>query len=112
VLEDLGETVRVRVREAGDDAVLVFGIAGFPRWRLEGPDGEVEWFEVPVVGDGPIATQAQRRGGELRGGKAHGADGTEPTLVAAHVRDGEYTLQYERWRARDVLALLASLVAI
>lgn len=32
--------------------------------------------------------------------------------MAAHVRDGEYTLQYERWRARDVLALLASLVAI
>jgi hypothetical protein len=112
VLEDTGETVRVRVSEAGDDAMLVFGIAGYPRWRLDGPDGDIEWLEVPVVGDGPSATQAQRRGAELRGGKAHGDDGSEPTLLAASVRDGEYTLHYDRWRARDVVALLLSLVAL
>jgi hypothetical protein len=112
VLEDDGERVRVRVSEASDGAELVFGIAGFPRWRLEGPDGEVQWHEAPVVGNGPSATQQQRRDGELRGGKAHGDDGTEPTLVAAPVRDGEYTLTYARWQARDVLALLLSIVAL
>jgi hypothetical protein len=102
----------VRVHEAGDDAELVFGIAGFPRWRLEGKGGEIEWYEVPIVGDEPAVTQAQRRGLELRGGKAHGDDGTEPTLVAARVADGEYVLTYQRRRASDVLALLLSLVAL
>ena len=114
VLEDDvdGGTVRVRVSGTDETSMLVFGIAGFGRWHLYGPDGEIEWFETPIVGDGPDATQAQRRGGELRGGKAHGDDGSEPTLIATGVSDGEYTLSYERWRAVDVLALLLSLVAL
>ena len=104
-----GGLVRVRVSGTQGATRLVFGIAGYPRWELTGPAGSVRWVETPIVGQGPDATLAQRRAGELRGGRAHGDDGTEPTLIAAEVEDGEYTLAYRRWRLLDVLATLASI---
>lgn len=107
--------VRVRVEppQPGERTRVVFGIAGFPRWTLTDDAGaSVPWIEVPVVGDGPSATPSDRRSGMLRGGKAHGDDGTEPTLVAADLPAGEYTLTYRHWRASDVAALLVSLLSV
>lgn len=108
---------RLRVERAAPGDRLVVHVAGYPRWDLSfTPDGgapeTVEWIEVPVVGEGPAATLAQRRAGELRGGKAHGDDGSEPTLISAPARDGVYTLRYVRWRWFDVAAALASLAAL
>jgi len=114
VLEDDVDAglVRVRVDGAGPGSRLVFGIAGFPRWSLAGPDGVVEWVEVPMTGDGPSVSLSQRRGGELRGGKAGGDDGTEPTLIAAPVVDGEYLLRYEGGDRLDLVAGLVSAFAM
>jgi hypothetical protein len=111
---DLAGAGRMRLRVAGvtDDATrLVLHVAGYPRWQLihqpadGGPERAIEWFEVPVLGDLPIATQAQRRSGELRGGKALGDSGREPTLIAAPARDGTYELRYRRWTGVDILGL-------
>ena len=113
-----GEGLRVRVTGVQDDHTrLVLHIAGYPRWQLLfTPDGgapePVEWYEAPVLGDSPIATQAQRRAGELRGGKALGDDGHEPTLLAAPARDGVYELHYQRWRPADILGLAAALAGL
>ncbi len=114
VLEDDVGSGRVRVRVQGTDAPtrLLFGIAGFPRWELEGPHGPIEWEEAPATGFGPGATQAERRGGAYRGGKVDGDDGTEPTLIAADVTDGDYTLRYRTRRTPDVLAGLVSALAL
>jgi hypothetical protein len=87
-------------------------VAGFPRWTLLQDGTPVEWHEVPALGDGPGVTQAERRAGARRGGKAHGDDGTEPMLIAAAVGDGELELRYEPRRTSDVLAGLASLLAL
>ncbi|MCY0991701.1 hypothetical protein OV203_31450 [Nannocystis sp. ILAH1] len=111
---------RVRVRLAGTapDSRLVFHVAGYPRWDLSfragdgAPAEPVSWIEVPVVGDGPTATPEQRLRGELRGGKALGDDGSEPTLIAAPARDGVFELRYARWRWFDAAGLLASLTAL
>ncbi|MBZ5712772.1 hypothetical protein [Nannocystis pusilla] len=110
---------RVRVRVAGTTSAsrLVFHVAGYPRWDLSfQPDGgaaePVAWHEVPVVGDGPTVTPEQRLRGELRGGKALGDDGSEPTLIAAPARDGVFELRYARWRWFDAAGLLASLAAL
>jgi hypothetical protein len=105
-----GGPLRVRIRGSTGRTRVVFGIAGFPRWGLyDEHDAEIPWFEVPVVGTGPAVTVAERRAGALRGGKAHGDDGTEPALIAADVGDGDYVLTYQSRTAADVLALLASL---
>ncbi len=114
VLEDDvdGGHVRVRVQGTEGPTRLLFGIAGFPRWRLEGPGGDIEWEEAPAAGFGPGATQAQRKDGVFRGGKVAGDDGTEPTLIAADVTDGEYTLTYQTRRFPDVVAGLASLLTL
>lgn len=113
VLEADPDAGRVRVKVSGvaEPTRLLFGVAGYPRWELEGPDGPIEWVEAPAAGFGPSATQAQRRDGEFRGGKVGGDDGTEPTLIAADVTDGEYTLRYHAWRAADIFAALISLLA-
>lgn len=113
VLEDDVAGGRVRVRVSGTQKAtrLLFGVAGFPRWTLEGPDGPLEWVEAPAAGYGPGATQQERLEGSTRGGKVNGDDGTEPTLIAADVTDGEYTLTYRRWRTLDVVAALVSLLA-
>lgn len=110
--------VRVRVAGAAPDSRLVFHIAGYPRWDLTfepadgGPPESVPWIEVPVVGDRPTATPEQRLRGELRGGKALGDDGSEPTLIAAPARDGVFVLRYARWRWFDVAGLLAALAGL
>lgn len=111
------EHVRVRVGDVGEGSRLVFHIAGYPRWDLSftpvgGAPEPVEWYEVPVTADAPTATPAARLRGELRGGKALGDDGSEPTLIAADARDGVYELTYARWRWFDVAAALASLAAL
>ena len=110
-----GEGLRLRVSDVQGDARLVIHVAGYPRWQLswqrdDGAPEPVEWFEAPVLGDQPIATQAQRRAGELRGGKALGDDGHEPTLIAAPAQNGTYTLRYVRWRSFDVLGLALALL--
>lgn len=104
--------VRVRVSGTEGPTRLLFGVAGFPRWSLEGPDGSLEWVEAPAAGYGPGATQQERRAGSTRGGKVNGDDGTEPTLIAAEVTDGEYTLRYQRWRGTDILAAVVSFLAM
>lgn len=109
--EDHRSPVRVRVQGATEATRLTFGIAGYPRWVLEGPDGEVAWAEAPVLGDASPVTPDARRAGALRGGKAHGDDGREPTLIMAPVRDGEYTLRYAAWTAFDVFCVAVSLVS-
>lgn len=116
-----GGRVRARVTGTGEGSRVVFAIAGYPRWRLF-LDGEpLEWVEVPVWGNGPLATQADRRGGRLRGGKADGDDGSEPTLIAAELpanlgdTGAELELRYAQhegpgeWIA-EFLSLLALLV--
>ncbi|MBK7830239.1 hypothetical protein [Nannocystis sp.] len=116
-----GDGLRVRVRGVTDErSRLVLHVAGYPRWQLHftpagaagSPDELVEWYEVPVLGDSPTATQAQRRAGELRGGKALGDDGREPTLIAAPARDGSYELRYDRWRRVDILGLGLGLLGL
>lgn len=111
--------LRLRVDGVTDpSARLVLHVAGYPRWTLlhrpdgDGPEQPVEWFEVPVLGDSPTASQAQRRAGELRGGKALGDDGREPTLIAAPARDGSYVLRYQRWTGADLLGLGLSLLGL
>ncbi len=113
IVRDDPEAGIVEVRLAGTTAEsrLVFDLAGYPRWSLAHDGREFEWFEVPAIGDGDVATQLERRNGTLRGGKANGDDGTEPTLVAADAADGTWVLRYRVWRARDVLAAACSLVA-
>lgn len=114
VLEDDadGGVVRARVTGSGPDTRVVFGVAGFPRWALAQDGTPAEWHEVPAVGEGPSVTQAERRAGARRGGKAHGDDGTEPMLIAAVVGDGELELRYHARRTPDVLAGLVSLLAL
>jgi hypothetical protein len=114
VLEDDADhgVVRARVSGSGPDTRVVFGVAGFPRWALAQDGTPVEWHEVPAVGRGPSVTQAERRAGARRGGKAHGDDGTEPMLIAAVVGDGELALRYHARRTPDVLAGLLSLLAL
>lgn len=105
--------VRARLRGAAPGDQVVFAIAGYPRWRLT-VDGEpLEWIEIPVVGDGPSATVEQRAAGELRGGKARGDDGTEPTLIAATLPEGvrpDATLEL-RYRDRRTVDWLANLIS-
>jgi len=115
ILEDRVEDglVRLRLRNAEASTIVTFGIAGYPRWHLQGPAGEVTWHEAPIFGDSPTVTGAQRRAGELRGGKALGDDGSEPTLLQAPaVTDGEYLLIYRAWTTRDALALFVTALGV
>lgn len=106
-----GGVVAGHIEGADETTRLVFAIGGFPRWTLVHEGSVVEWFEVPITAREPIATQADRRGGVLRGGKADGDDGSEPTLIAANVGDGSFELSYQSTSARDVLALVMSAIA-
>ncbi len=107
-----GGVVRVRVSGAGEGTRVVFGVAGFPRWTLHANGEPVEWLEVPVIGNGEGVTPAERRAGALRGGKAHGDDGSEPTLIAADVGDGELELRYHARRPVDMAAGLLSILSL
>lgn len=108
-----GGLVRVRVRDVDEGARVVFGIAGYPRWKLT-LDGEpLEWFEDPVHGDGDPASLDARRAGELRGGKAGGDDGTEPTLIAAELPPGTHDAVLElRYDERGGIEWLAELLSL
>jgi hypothetical protein len=115
VIEDAADQGRIQIRIAGadHDTRLVLRVAGHPRWHLTRDGQPLEWYEAPVRGDGQSATVAQRRAGDLRGGKAGGDDGTEPTLIAVDgATDGEYVLAYRFRRPMDWLANLASLLAL
>lgn len=100
------------IRDSGGDTRLVFAVGGFPRWELLMDGQPVEWFEVPVTANAPVATQDDRRQGRLRGGKAAGDDGSEPTLIAADVGDGTFELRYRSTTARDVLATVVSVLGL
>lgn len=106
-----GAGITVEVAGAAPGDRLIFDAAGYPRWSLTHEDAAVTWFEAPAIGDGPDATIAERRRGDLLGGKADGDDGTEPTLVAADAADGRWVLRYRVWRGLDVLAGLLSIAA-
>jgi len=108
-LED-GE-LRFRLSETSADSQLVFHVAGYPRWAVEIDGQPVEWHEVAITGTAR-ATQAERRAGVLRGGKARGDDGSEPTLMAIPARDGTVVLRYRTWTGVDILGLALSLLAI
>ncbi|MCB9749857.1 MAG: hypothetical protein H6713_07605 [Myxococcales bacterium] len=92
-------------------------IAGHPRWRARQGERPLEWIEVPVIaprrGPPELATQQDRRAGRLRGGKAHGDDGTEPTVMAAPVvpGGGDVELRYVRWLPVDIVGALLSLAS-
>lgn len=107
-----GGPIRVNVSGTGGSSRLVFAISGHPRWALEQGGDRLEWFEVPIWGDGPAASVEARKAGELRGGKALGDDGSEPTLLAADVGNGEVVLRYRARTARDVLAGIVGIFAI
>ncbi|MFO7562788.1 MAG: hypothetical protein R6X02_09120 [Enhygromyxa sp.] len=113
-----GGLVRARIRDAGPGDRITFAIAGYPRWKLF-VDGEpLEWFEQPVWGSGPPASVSARAAGELRGGKARGDDGSEPTLIAAVLSaglsaglgDAELLLRYEQRGVIEGLVELASVL--
>ncbi|PRQ08640.1 hypothetical protein [Enhygromyxa salina] len=110
-----GGLVRVRVRDVEPGARVVFGVAGYPRWQLTLDGQALEWFEQPVHGDAaPISLDA-RRAGQLRGGKAAGDDGSEPTLIAAELpagtTDAILELRYLERNGVEWLAELLSLLA-
>ena len=115
IVDDDPETghVVVRVSDADADSLLTFNIAGYPRWELRHEGQPAEWQEFPVHGEAAPASIAERRAGVLRGGKANGDDGSEPTLMGvAGPADGEYVLEYRGRRWFDWLAGLVSLVAL
>jgi hypothetical protein len=109
-----GGLVRVRVRDVDQGARVVFGIAGYPRWRLTLDGQPLEWFEDPVHGDAEPVSLAARKAGELRGGKAGGDDGTEPTLIAAELPPGTHDavleLRYDDRGGFEWLAEITSLL--
>jgi hypothetical protein len=108
-----GGLVRVRVRDVDEGARVVFGIAGYPRWRLTLDGQPLEWFEDPVLGDAEPVSLAARKAGELRGGKAGGDDGTEPTLIAAELPPGTHDAVLElRYDERGGLEWLAEVTSL
>lgn len=112
---DLREgSVHATVRETGEGSRIVFAIAGYPRWQATLDGKPIDWIEVPVWGDAEPVTLDQRRSGALRGGKARGDDGSEPTLIAidlpAGIDEAEIELSYVEHTPREWLAELASLV--
>ncbi|RMG96305.1 MAG: hypothetical protein D6705_11715 [Deltaproteobacteria bacterium] len=103
--------VRGRIEGADEGSRIVFAIAGHPRFRLTMNGEPVAWVETPIYGDAPDVTPEDRLAGRVRGGKAHGDDGSEPILVAAPARNGSFELTYDHalpfdW-AMGVLSLLA-----
>lgn len=107
--------VRVRVRGVESGARVVFGIAGYPRWQLSLDGAPLEWFEQPVLGDGPAVLPSARKSGALRGGKAGGDDGSEPTLIAAELPagtdDAVLELRYDERNGVEWLAEVLSLLS-
>jgi hypothetical protein len=111
-----GGSVRATVRGTGEGSRLVFAIAGYPRWHATLDGQPVAWVEVPVWGDAQPVTPEQRRSGALRGGKALGDDGSEPTLIAIDLPGGldeaAVELRYVEHTPREWLAELASVLGM
>lgn len=103
-----GKGVIVDVSGASEGDRLEFNIAGYPRWQLLHDGVPVEWYEVPVVGKGPIATQAGRKAGDFRAGKGQAPSPSEPMLLAIDAEDGRYELRYRRWLPADIVGALAA----
>ncbi len=95
--------------------VLVFSVAGYPRWRVSGSaladdHQEDRWNEAPVWGNAAPADVQRRHRGEFRGGRAKGDDGSEPTLISVPLaRDGNIELRYAATPAHLWLARLLAL---
>ncbi len=109
--------LRLRIDGAGATSRLVLHVGGYPRWQLRQNGALLPWVETAAIekknGD-VIAdlTPDERRQGRMRGGKADGDDGSEPTLIAAPVGDGEVSLEYIRWRPLDIFAALLSAASL
>ena len=107
--------VEVEVRDTGEGSRVVFAIAGYPRWHATLAGQPIAWIEVPVWGDAEPVTPEQRRSGALRGGKALGDDGSEPTLIAIDLPAGidaaTLELEYVEHTPREWVAELLSLLA-
>ncbi len=100
-----------------DETWLVVHVAGYPRWQMSQDGVDIPWIEVPARlprRGQPLqtASQQQRRSGALRGGKAHGDDGSEPILMAAKVGPGVVELHYRRWMLSDVLGAGLTLLCL
>jgi hypothetical protein len=91
---------------------LELAIAGYPRWELSRNAEPVQWYEVPVVGTGPFATQDERRAGMFTSGIADRTEPTEPMLLAADASDGRWELRYRRVLPVDIIAFALLAVAI
>jgi len=105
--------IEVEVRGAEPGSVVVPSVAAFPRWSASVNDRPGEWIEVPVWGDVDPVNPTFRESGALRGGKADGDDGSEPTLVGVPVEgDATVELTYRARTPRDVLAGLLSLLSL
>lgn len=96
---------------------LVLHVGGYPRWQLRQGGALLPWVETPAIGKKNTAeitdvTPEERRQGRLRGGKANGDDGSEPTLIAAPIGNGEVRLEYVRWRPLDIFAALLSALSL
>lgn len=106
--------VRARIRDSTLGARVTFAIAGYPRWQLFVDGQPIDWYEQPVLDRGMPATIATREHGDLRGGKARGDDGSEPTLIAAELPagldDAELELRYDERGTFELLVELASVL--
>ena len=92
---------------------LTLAVAGYARWEITRDGEPVEWEETPLHGDGAPVSREARAQGSLRGGKAAGDDGREPTLISVpNIQDGSYHLSYHRWRWRDVFGLLLTMLGV
>ena len=96
---------------------LVLHVGGYARWQLHQGGALLPWVETPAIRKKNTAEIAdvspeERRQGRLRGGKADGDDGSEPTLIAARVGNGEVHLEYVRWRPLDIFSALLSALSL
>jgi hypothetical protein len=106
IVQDDVDHVVVDVDGTDGSSRLELAIAGYPRWELLHDGEPVEWYEVPVVGSGPFATQAERRAGRFVAGVADRTEPTEPMLIAADARDGRWELRYRRVLPVDLVGWL------
>ncbi len=104
------EGIQFEVADAIPTSRLTLSVAGYGRWELTRDGEPVAWEEVPLYGEQAPVSREARASGSLRGGKAAGDDGREPTFMSVpNIQDGSYLLSYHRWRASDLLGLLLSL---
>jgi hypothetical protein len=101
------------LEDAGPETRIQFLVAGHPRWKAELDGAPIDWHETPIWGDAPSALQAERRRGDLRGGRADGDDGSEPIFITLRPgNSGKIRMHYDASTTRDQLALLLSLSSL